>query len=208
LGRRRLCGASKSSHDPAACDQSQHLSLVPRESSLIGFVASEEVHLIETSSTRVVDDGGEQEGRDIPPAAIGEPGALIQAHPAGHLERRHGCDHQIVVPEFMDYDLIGHAATSEPSCEAIEQGKEAGTASPLGLVELAQGVEVLPDCLAPDHLMRHAFGREALGRSTEIPTELPGQGGPVRLWAVGQGREGSHGHRLAANAAGQGFDQP
>jgi hypothetical protein len=108
----------------------------------------------------------------------------------------------------VDDHLIGRAATSESGREAIEDGKEAGAASPLGPVELAQGVEALEDCPASDRLMRHAFSREALGGDTEVPAELRGQGGPVRLWAVGQGREGSHGHRLAANAAGQGFDQP
>ena len=57
--------------------------------------------------------------------------------------------------------------------------------------------------------MRHAFGREALGADTEVLAELRGQGGPVRLWAVGQGREGGHdNHGLTANAAGQGFGQP
>ena len=56
--------------------------------------------------------------------------------------------------------------------------------------------------------MSHAFGREAVGGPTEIPTELRGQGGPVGLCAVGQRREGGHGHRFAANMAGQGFDQP
>ena len=80
--------------------------MVPREPSLIGLVAAEEVHFAEASRTCVVDDGGEQDGRGIPPAAIGEPRALIQAHPAGHLERCHGRDHQIVVPEFVD-DSVG-----------------------------------------------------------------------------------------------------
>ena len=182
--------------------------MVPGEPALVGLVAAEEIHFAEASSTRVVDDGGEQDGRGIAPSAIGEPGALIQAHPAGHLERRHGRDHQIVVPEFVDDHLIGRAATSESGREAIEDGKEAGAASPLGLVELAQGVKAFQDCPAPDRLMRHAFGREALGGNTEVLAELRGQGSPVRLRAAGQGREGGHDHGLAANAAGQGFDQP
>jgi len=182
--------------------------MVRREPSLIGLVASEEVHFVEASSTCIVDNGGEQDGRGIPPAAIGEPGALIQAHPARHLERRHGRDHQVVVPEFVDDRLIGRAAPSESGREAIEDGKEAGATSPLGLVELAQDVETLEDGPASDRLMRHAFGREALGADTEVLAELRGQGGPVRLWAVGQGREGSHNHGLAANVARQGFDQP
>jgi hypothetical protein len=108
----------------------------------------------------------------------------------------------------VDDHLISRAAAGESGREAIEDGKEAGAASPLGLVELAQDVEALGDCPAPDRLMRHAFGREALGGDTEVLAELPGQGGPVRLWAVGQGREGGHDHGLAANAARQGFDQP
>ena len=172
--------------------------MVRREPSLIGLVAAEEVHFAEALSTCVVDDGGEQHGRGIPPAAIGEPGALIQAHPAGHLERRHGRDYQIVVPEFVDDHLIGRAATSEPGRETIEDRKEAGAASPLGLVELAQGVETLEDRPASDRLMRHAFGRDALGGDTEVPAEQRGQGGPVRFRAVGQWREGGHGHGLAA----------
>jgi len=114
----------------------------------------------------------------------------------------------VVVPEFVNDNLVCRAATSESGREAIEDGKEAGAASPLGPVEFAQGVKALEDCPASDRLMCHAFGREALGGYPEVSAELRGQGGPVRLWAVGQGREGSHGHGLAAHAAGQGFDQP
>ena len=55
--------------------------------------------------------------------------------------------------------------------------------------------------------MCHAFGREALGRDTEVLAELPGQGGSVRLRAVGQGGEWGHGHELPTNAPGQGFGQ-
>src|ERR1700689_520173 len=128
--------------------------MVPREPSLIGLVASEEVDFAEASSTCVIDDGGEQHGRD----------------------------HQVVVPEFVDDHLIGRAATSESGREAIEDGKEAGAASPLGPVELAQGIEALQDCQAPDRLMPPAFGRETLGGDTEVLPELRGQGGPVRLW--------------------------
>ena len=182
--------------------------MVPREPSLIGLVAAEEVHFPEASGTCVVDDGGEQDGRGIPPAAIGEPGALIQAHPAGHLERCHGRDHQVIVPELVDDYLIGRAASRESGREAIEDGKEAGAASPLGLVELAQDVEAWQDCPAPDRLMSHAFGCEALGGDPEVLAELGGQSGPVRLRAAGQGSEGGHGHGLAANSAGQGVDQP
>ena len=178
LERRRLGDASEPAHNPLARHQPQHLSMVRREPSLVGLVASEEVHFVEASSTCVVDDGGEQDGRGIPPAAIGEPGALIQAHPAGHLERRHGRDHQVVVPEFVDDHLIGRAAASESGREAIEDGKEAGAASPLGLVELAQGVEASEDCPASDRLMRHSFGREALGGDAEILAELRGQAWP------------------------------
>jgi hypothetical protein len=81
----------------------------------------------------------------------------------------------------VDDHLIGRAATSESGREAIEDGKEAGAASPLGLVELAQSVQALQDCPAPDRLMRHTFGREALGGDAEVLAELRGQGGPVRL---------------------------
>ena len=125
-----------------------------------------------------------------------------------HLECRHGRDHQVVVPEFVDGHLIGGAAASESGREAIEDGKEARAVSPLGLMEFPQDVEVLRDGLATDGPMFHAFGREALGGDPEILAELGGQACPVRLWAVGQGREGGHGHGLEANAAGQGFDQP
>jgi hypothetical protein len=107
----------------------------------------------------------------------------------------------------VDDHLISSAATGESGREAIEDGKEPGTRSPLGLMEFAQGVETLPDSPAADHLMRHAFGSEALGGDTEVLAELPGQGGPVRLWAAGQGREWGHGHGLAANAPGQSFGQ-
>jgi hypothetical protein len=199
--------ASESAYDPLARYEPRHLSMVPREPSLIGLVTPEEVHFLKTSSTCIVDDGGEQDGRGITPAVIGEPGALIQAHPAGHLERRHGRDHQIIVGEFVDDHLIGRAATSESGREAIEGGKEPGAPSPLGLMELAQSVEALPDGPAADHPMRHAFGREAPGGDTEVLAELPGQGGSVRLWAVGQGREWGHGHGLAANAPRQSFGQ-
>ena len=120
--RRRLGDASEPARNPLARHQPRHLSMVRREPSFIGLVAPEEIHFAEASSTCVVDDGGEQDGRDIPPAAIGEPGALIQAHPAGHLERGHGRDHQVVVPEFVDGHLIGRAASRESGREAIEDG--------------------------------------------------------------------------------------
>jgi hypothetical protein len=93
---------------------------------LIRLVAPEEVHFGEASRTCIVDNCGEQDGRGIPPAAIGEPGALIQAHPSGYLERCHRRDHQVAIPEFMDDHLIGRAATSESSFEAIEDGEKAG----------------------------------------------------------------------------------
>jgi len=160
--------------------------VVRRKPSLVGLVAAQEVHFAEAAGTCVIDDGGEQEGRGIPPAAIGEPGALVYAHPSGHLECRHDGDHQAVVPEFVDGHLIGVAAASESGREAIEDRKEAGAAAPLRPVEFAQGVEALRDCLAPDRLMRHAFGREALGGAPEVRAELLGQGRSVRLWAVGQ----------------------
>ena len=178
--------AAEPAHDPLARHEPEHLSTVRREPTLVGLFAAEEVHFAEAPGTCVVDDGGEQDGRGISPAAIGEPGALIQADPAGHLERRHGGDHQVVVPEFVDDHLIGRAATGESGHEAIEDRKEAGAASPLGLVELAQGVEALEDSLAPDRPMRHSFVREALGGDAEVPAELRGQGGPVRLRAAGQ----------------------
>jgi hypothetical protein len=107
----------------------------------------------------------------------------------------------------VDDHLIGRAATGKPGREAIEDGEEPGAASPLGLMELAQAIEALQDCLASDRLMRHAFGREALGGDTEVLAELPGQSGSVRLWAIGQGRERGHGHGLAADAPGQSFYQ-
>jgi hypothetical protein len=81
----------------------------------------------------------------------------------------------------VDDHLIGRAATSESGREAIKDGQEAGAASPLGLMELAQNIQTLQDCPAPDRLMRHTFGREAFGGNTEVLTELRGQGGPVRL---------------------------
>ena len=80
----------------------------------------------------------------------------------------------------MDGHLIGRAATSESGREAVKDGQEAGAASPLGLVEFAQGVEALGDRPASDRLMRHAFGRESLGGNTEVLAELRGQGRPVR----------------------------
>ena len=124
--------------------------MVPREPSLIGLVTPEEVDFSEASRTRVVDDGGEQDGRGTPPSAISEPGALIQAHPAGHLERRHGRGHQIAVPEFVDHHLIGRAATSESGREAIEDGKKARAASPhCAPMEFAQDVEAFQDCPGP-----------------------------------------------------------
>jgi hypothetical protein len=81
----------------------------------------------------------------------------------------------------VDDHLIGRAATSESGHEAIEVGKKARAPSPLGLMELAQGVKALPDCPASDRLMCHAFGREALGGDTEVLAELPGQARSVRL---------------------------
>ena len=70
---------------------------------------------------------------------------------------------------------------------------------------MCRGVGGLPGLVSFDaSLLQH---REALGGDTEVLAELRGQGGPVRLWAVGQRCEGGHGHRLAADAAGQGFDQ-
>ena len=113
---------------PLPATSLEHLSMVRREPSFIGLVASEEIHFAEASSTRVVDDGGEQDGRDIPPVAIGEPGALIQAHPAGHLERGHGRDHQVVVPEFVDDHLIGRAASQRirPRSDRRRVGSRSG----------------------------------------------------------------------------------
>src|SRR5690242_18947520 len=167
----RLGDASEPAHHPLARYQPQHLAMVRREPSFIGLVAAEEVQFAEVSRTSVIDDGGEQEGRGIPPAAVGEPGTLIQAHSTGHLERRHGRDYQVVLPEFVDDHLVGRAATSESGREPIEDGKEVGAASPLGPVEFAQCVEALEDCPAPDRPMRHSFSREALGGDTEVLAE-------------------------------------
>ncbi len=72
----------------------------------------------------------------------------------------------------MDDHLVGRAATGESGCEAIEDGNEAGTASPLGLVEPAQSVKGLRHGLAAVRPMRHAFCREAVGGATEVPAEL------------------------------------
>jgi hypothetical protein len=105
--------------------------MVRRKPSLIWLVAAQEVHFAEASGTCVIDDGGEQEGRGIPPAAVGEPGALVHAHPVGHLEHRYDGDHQAVAPEFVDDHLIGRAAASESGREAIEDRKEARAAAPL-----------------------------------------------------------------------------
>ena len=151
--------ASESAYNPLAGYKPRQLSMVPREPSLIGLVTSEEVHFLKTSSTCIVDDGGEQDGRGITPAVIGEPGALIEAHPPGHLERRNGRDYQVVIPEFVDDHLIGRAAASECGREAIEHGKEIGAASPLALVKLTQDVEALEGCPASDRLMRDSFSR-------------------------------------------------
>ena len=156
----------------------------------------------------VVDDGGEQYGRRIPPAGIGEPGALIKAHATGHLERHHGGDDEVVASEFVYDHLIGRVTTNASAHEAIERGKEARAASPLRLVKVAQGVEAPENRRTSDRPMSDAFGRKAVGGTTEVATELRGQGGTVGLHAVGQRYEGGHGHRLPANTAGQGFDQP
>ena len=59
LERRLLAGASKPAHNPLAGYQPHHLSMVPREPSLIGLVAAEKVHFVEAPSACVVDDGGE-----------------------------------------------------------------------------------------------------------------------------------------------------
>jgi hypothetical protein len=114
----------------------------------------------------------------------------------------------LIVSEFVDYYLIGRAASGESGREAIEDRKKAGTATPLGLMELPQDVEALADSLAPDRPMRHSLDCEALGGDPEVLAELSGQTRPVHLRAAGQRREGRDNHRLAANAAGQGFDQP
>jgi len=107
----------------------------------------------------------------------------------------------------VDDHLIGCATAREAGCEASDAGKEFRAASPLGLVELAQSVEALHDGRASDRLMRHAFGREALGGDSEVLAELRVQGGAVRLWTVGQGRERGNGHQLAVNASGKRLDQ-
>jgi hypothetical protein len=72
----------------------------------------------------------------------------------------------------VDNRLIDHAATGESSGEAIEDRKELGAASPLRQVELAENVEAPEGGRASDGLMHHAFGREAVGGDTEVPTEL------------------------------------
>jgi hypothetical protein len=72
----------------------------------------------------------------------------------------------------VDGHLIGRAAASESGRETIEDGQEAGAASPLGLVEIAQDVEALRDSPTSDCPVRHAFGREALGGDAEVLAEL------------------------------------
>ena len=111
--------------------------MVRGEPSLVRLLASEEVHLGEASGAGVVDDGREQGGRRIPPAGIGEPGALVQAHAPGHLERQHGRNDQVAIAEFVDDHLVDRGATGAAGDETIERWKEAGTGSPLCLVELA-----------------------------------------------------------------------
>ena len=170
-------------------------------------VAAEEVHFDEASSTSVVDDDGEQGGRRTPPTGIGEPGALVQAHPTGYLERQYHADHQLIATELMDDHFVERGATGASCDEVIEGGKELGAASPLRLVEVAKGVESREDRRAPERPMTYPFGREAASGFSEIPTELWGQGGPEGLCAVGQRRERGHGHRPTANPAWQRFDQ-
>src|SRR5690242_14744425 len=63
LGHRRVGGAPKPACNPLAGYQPQHLSMVRCEPSLIGLVASEEIHFAEASGTCVVDDGCEQDDR-------------------------------------------------------------------------------------------------------------------------------------------------
>src|ERR1700736_5928120 len=131
LGRGRPTDTPKPPYKPLACDQPQHLPMVRGEPSLVGLVASEEVDFVEAPSTGVVDDGGEQDSCRPPPAGIVKPGALIEAHTTGHLERHHGGDDQAVVPEFVHNHLISLSGTSARSGKAIEGGKEAGAVSPL-----------------------------------------------------------------------------
>ena len=91
--------------------------LVRREPSLIGLVAPEEIHFVEASSTCVVDDGGEQDGRGIPPEAFGKPGALIhrRAAAAGPAE-----DGRSLGSEGPNPKRLRDATTPRPGTYAVE----------------------------------------------------------------------------------------
>ena len=124
----------------------------------------------------------------------------------GHLERQHGRNDQVAIAEFVDDHLVDRDATGAAGDETIERWKEAGTGSPLCLVELAQDLESAEDGGAPDRPMLHSFGLQTVGGLTEIPAELLGQGRPECLWAVRQLRERGRGHGLTPHPARQGFD--
>ena len=202
----RTGDAAELADDPASCHEPEHLSVVGGEPSLVGLFAAEEVHLGEAPGAGVVDDVSEQGGRRVPPAGIGQPGALVQADAPGHLERQHDGNHEVAAAEFVDHHLVDRRATGASGEKYLEGGKELGEASPLCLVELAEYIEAWEDRHAPDRPMGHPLGREAVGRFTEIATELFGQGGPERLCVVWQRRERGRGHRFEANAARQGVD--
>ena len=92
--------------------------MVRRKPSLIGLVAPEEIHFVEASSTCVVDDGGEQDGRGIPPGAFGKPGAVIQAARAaagGPAE-----DSGSLGSEGPNPKRLRDAATPRPGTYAVE----------------------------------------------------------------------------------------
>ena len=158
--------------DPLSRYQPDHLTTVGREPSLVRLLTSEEVHFAESPIAGVVDDGGEQDGRRIPPAGIGMPSALIEAHASGHLECHHGGDDGVFAHELVDDHFVNHRTPGASGDEAIEGREEIGAVAPLQMVEDAQGVEAGDDAGTADGPLRHPFSSEAVGGATKVPTEL------------------------------------
>ena len=130
------------------------------------------INLGETTVTSVGYARGEKDHGGVTPAEVGQPGALIEAHPARYLEADHDRDDRPVHMKLMHRYLIRFRAQAASSRKAVEAGQEAGAASPLGGVEASQSLQRPDRSLAPVNTVGGALGCHTRSGLAEIAAEI------------------------------------